>query len=142
MTNKFTHERRRASSPHPHPVYIWAAIFSCLSHLPPVLAHTPGMPYTCYEAPAMVTGNVWVLFSSWTPTPGSAQVADIMCHPRANILPPNYFRLLLYFLVHCNPPPGLVSQYSDCGSTSTDRLSLQHRATIHAPTGCLLRPRR
>ena len=83
----------------------------------------------CYEVPVMVTGNVWVLFSL---PPSSAQVADIMCHLRANVLPLNYYRLLLYFLVHCNLPPGLVSQCSDCGSKSTDLVATpRHHSCTH-----------
>ena len=76
MTNKFTHQRRRASS-HPHPVYIWATVFSCLSRLLPILAHTPAILDACYEVPVMVTGNVWVFFSPSHPVLHKLQISCV-----------------------------------------------------------------
>ena len=55
-----------------------------------------------------------------------------MYHPRANVPPRNYYRLLLYFLVHCNPPFGLVPQDSGCGSTSTNLVATpQHHSCAY-----------
>ena len=68
----------------------------------------------CYEAPVIVTGNVRHL--PFLPLSHStrfkSQVANILYHPRPDILPPNYFQLLLYLLVCCKSSSRLGFPYT------------------------------